>query len=197
MNREGAFYNRLRLTAANSFTQSARALFIDQQTLIHRALNSIPAKPVMIIAPVMVLLVLGLYYWNRNIECTARSEQRIAFIQKIDQAATSNSILNLADVAEFPWQQVKGFIHFKPQHRKASCPFNWDWPGDDRQAVIEAGLLSLLIFFNEGAVSNYIEFRGDKIIIDEFEDSLTREEARFSVEKQSSPDIVYRLTLLP
>ena len=63
--------------------------------------------------------------------------------------------------------------------------------------MIEAGLLSLLIFFNEGAVSNYIEFRGDKIIIDEFEDSLTREEARFSVEKQSSPDIVYRLTLLP
>lgn len=121
----------------------------------------------------------------------------MAFIQKIDRAATSNGILDLAEITEFPWQQVKGFNHFKPQHRKASCPFNWDWPGDNRQAVIDAGLLSVLIFFNEGAVSNYIEFRGDEIIMDEFEESIRRENARFSVMKQSSPDTLYRLFLLP
>lgn len=165
--------------------------------MIHKALNSVPAKPAIFIAPVLVLLVLGLYYWNRNIECTARAEDRIAFIQKIDRAATSNGILDLAEITEFPWQQVKGFNHFKPQHRKVSCPFNWDWPGDNRQAIIDSGLLSVLIFFNEGTVSNYIEFRGDKIIMDEFEGSITRENARFSVTKQSSPDVVYDLTLLP
>ncbi len=165
--------------------------------MIHKALDAIPAKPVTYIVPLIVLLVMGFYYWNRNAECTARADLRVHFTQKIEQAANSNKALILGDITDFPWQQVKAFTSFKPQHKKASCPFNWDWPGDNRQSIIDAGLMSVLIFFNQGSVSNYIEFRSDRISIDEFEQSLTPDTARFKVKKSSGSETGYRLTLLP
>ncbi|MGI9317180.1 MAG: hypothetical protein ACR2QW_07630 [bacterium] len=164
--------------------------------MIHKALNSIPSRPVTFIVPLVVTLVLGFYYWTRNTECIARAELRTHFTQKIEESAQSNSTLNLVDITDFPWQQVKGFVNFKPQHQRTSCPFSWDWPGDDRQNIIDSGLLSVLIFFDAGSVSNYIEFRSDRIAIEEFEKSITRESARFDVNKDPGSNGIFRLTLL-
>lgn len=165
--------------------------------MIHRALNSIPARPVMFIAPTVVLLVLGIYYWNRHVECTSLAQQRAEFIQQIELDAEKSGTIDLASLYASSWQHVKVFNSFKPRQQKAGCPLNWDWPGEDRRTIIDAGLLSVLIFFNEGAVSNYIEFRGDQIVIDEFEDGLSRESAKFTVKKHPGKPSAFRLTKVP
>ena len=142
-------------------------------------------------------MVLSIYYWSRNVECTGRAKQRAEFIEKIEQSAKESGQINLASVTEFPWQHVKIFNSFKPRQQKAGCPFNWDWPGEDRRTIVDAGLLSVLIFFNEDAVSNYIEFRGDQIIFDEFEGGLSRENARFTVDQQPGAEAALRLKQVP
>ncbi len=167
-----------------------------QMSMLHRALNSIPARPVLYIVPLVVSMVLGFYYWNLKDECTARAAQREFFRQQIQQAADSDGILRLSDITEFPWQQVKGFRSLKPQRKTRSCPLNWDWSGSERQAIIDAGLLSVIIFFDEGTISNYVEFTNDRIEIDDFEKNLTPETAIFKVQRSGAGENAYRLIVM-
>ena len=150
--------------------------------MIHRALNSIPARPVLYIAPLIVVAVMVFYYSSLRSECIGRASQRQAFAQHASEAAASGTALKLSDITDFPWQQVKGFVEFKPQYRTRGCPFGWDWSGERRQELIASGLLSVLIFFHEGSVSKYIEFRGDRVLMDDFEQALTPDSAVFTVE---------------
>ncbi len=150
--------------------------------MIHRALNSIPARPVLYIAPLIVVLVMVFYYSSLRDECIGQASQRQAFLQRVTQAADSGSTLKLSDITDFPWQQVKGFVEFKPRYQTRSCPFGWDWSSERRQELIESGLLSVVIFFNKGSVSKYIEFRGDRILIEGFDKALTPDSAVFRVE---------------
>ncbi len=119
------------------------------------------------------------------------------FEQQVREAADAKSILTLADITRFPWQQVKGFTSFKPRHQKRKCPFSWDWPGEDRQSIIDSGLLSVLIFVNEGAIADYVEFRNDRISIEDFEKGLTPETARFEVSRSGLVEDAYQLTVVP
>lgn len=161
--------------------------------MIHRALNSIPARPVLVIAPLLVATVLVVYYWNLHRECVGQAALRDSFVQGIARAADSGEILRLTDVAVFPWEHVKGFVNFKPQHKKRSCPFGWDWSDAERQNIIDSDLLSVLIFFNEGEIANLIEFRKDRLAIEEFESGLTPGTARFSVKRVSADEDRYEL----
>jgi len=150
--------------------------------MIHRALNSIPARPVLYIAPLIIVLVLAFYYFSLRSECVERASQRQAFAQYVNAAAESGSALRLSDITDFPWQQVKGFVEFKPRYQTRSCPFGWDWSREQRQELIASGLLSVLIFFNKGTVSNYIEFRGDRILMEDFDKALPPDSAVFRAE---------------
>ena len=164
--------------------------------MLHRALNSISARPVLYIVPLVVSLVLGFYYWNLKDECTGRATKREFFRQKVQEAADSTGILKFTDFTEFPWQQLKGFARLKPQRKTRNCPFNWDWSGKERQEIIDAGLLSVFIFFDGGSISNYVEFRNDRIEIDDFEKNLTPETAKFNVQRTGSGGDAFRLTLV-
>ena len=165
--------------------------------MLHRALNSIPARPVLYIVPLIVTLVLGFYYWNLKNECTGRAAQRESFRQKVQEAADSTGTLKFADITEFPWQQVKGFAGLKPQRITGNCPLNWDWSSEERQEIIDASLLSVIIFFEGRTISNYVEFRNDRIEIDDFGKNLTPETAKFSVQRTGPGRDSYKLTLVP
>ncbi len=155
--------------------------------MIHRALSSIPARPVLYIAPLIVVAGMVFYYSGLKSECLDRSSRRQAFVQQVTQAASSGSLLKLADITDFPWQQVKGFAQFKPQRETGNCPFGWDWSSAQRRRLIASGLLSVLIFFNEGSVSKYIEFSGDRILMDDFDKALTPDTAVFAIEQVEQP----------
>ncbi len=165
--------------------------------MIHRALNSISARPVLYIAPLIVVLVMVFYYSSLRSECVGRASQRQAFLQFVTQAADSGTLLKLSDITDFSWQQVKGFVKFRPQHRTGSCPFGWDWSSERRQELIASGLLSVLIFFNEGSVSKYIEFRGDRIRMDDFDKALTPDSAVFAAERAEYGGAPVRIRVVP
>ena len=97
----------------------------------------------------------------------------------------------------FPWQWVKGFTAFKPRHQTKNCPFEWDWSNRQRQEIIDAGQLSVLIFIHEGAIADYIEFRSERIKIDDFEQNLTPETALFKARRVAGSTQAYQLSLLP
>lgn len=165
--------------------------------MIHRALNAIPAKPVLYIAPLIVVLAMAFYYSSLKSECVGRASQRQAFLQHVSEAANSGSALKLSDITDFPWQQVKGFVKFKPRHQTSSCPFGWDWSSEQRQDLITSGLLSVLIFFNEGSVSKYIEFRSDRILMDDFDKALTPDSAVFTAEHTGYESDPVRMIAVP
>ncbi len=165
--------------------------------MIHRALNSIPAKPVLYIAPLIIVLVMAFYYSSLKSECVGRASQRQAFLQHASEAANSGSALKLSDITNFSWQQVKGFAEFKPRYQTRGCPFGWDWSSERRQDLITSGLLSVLIFFNEGSVSKYIEFRGDRILMDDFDKALTPDSAVFTVEHTGYESAPVRMVVVP
>ena len=165
--------------------------------MIHEALNSIPAKPVLYIAPLIIVLVMVFYYSSLKNECVGRASQRQTLLQHASEAANSGSTLKLLDITDFPWQQVKGFADFKPQHKTDSCPFGWDWSSGQRQDLINSGLLSVLIFFDKGSVSKYIEFRGDRILINDFDKALTPDSAVFTAKQTGYEGVPIRLSVIP
>ena len=97
---------------------------------------------------------------------------------------------------EFPWEHVKGFARFKPQYQKRSCPLGWGWSDEERQAIVDSDLLSVLIFFNEGKIVNVVDFRNDRVAMEEFESGLTPQTASFSVKRTSEGEDRYEVLVL-
>ena len=150
---------------------------------IHRALNSIPSKPVIFLAPLLVVLVLGTYYWNVKSDCQAQAELRDKFIDSVTDAGESGQLLHLDVLYSNDWEFAKTFQNFQPKHRKRSCPLGWDWSDDLRQELIDSKMMSVIIFFNEGVISHILEFNNARISVDEIDGRVTRELAVFRVDK--------------
>jgi hypothetical protein len=153
---------------------------------IHRALNSIPAKPAMFVAPLLIVVVLGIYYLNVKSECEFDAELREQFVAMVANSGETGEPLRLDELYSANWEFAKTFQDFQPKHRKRSCPLGWDWSDAIRQELIEAGMLSVIIFFNEGVISHILEFNNDRISLDEIDGRLTRDLAVFNVEKNTN-----------
>ena len=162
--------------------------------MIRRAISSIPARPAIIIAPLLALLALGAWLLDLRAECTDQLEQRNRLMAAIEQAARSGQPLELARVTGFDWEQARAFENFRPEHERRSCPFGWDWPQTTRAELIESGLLSIMLFFNQEKIAGYIELRGDRVSMTGIDQVLTPDIARFSVTEPATGE--YRLARL-
>ena len=149
---------------------------------IHRALNSIPSKPVMFLAPLLVVLVLGNYYWNVKSGCEAQAKLRKNFVDSVADAGESGQLLHLDALYSANWEFAKTFQNFQPKHRKRSCPLGWDWSDELRQELIDSEMMSVIIFFNEGVISHILEFNNARISVEEIDGRVTREHAVFKVD---------------
>ena len=150
---------------------------------IHRALNSIPSKPVMFLAPLLVVLVLISYYWNVKSDCQAQVELRDKFVASVANAGETGQPLRLDELYSANWEFAKTFQNFQPKHRKRSCPLGWDWSDEIRQKLIDSEMMSVIIFFNEGVISHILEFNNARISVDEIDGRATRDHAVFKVDK--------------
>jgi len=150
---------------------------------IHRALNSIPSKPVLFLSPLLIILVLGTYYWNVKSDCQAQAELRDKFVFSVTEAGETGQPLRLDELNSADWEFAKTFQNFQPKHRKPSCPFGWDWSDKIRQDLIDSGMLSVIIFFNEGVISHILEFNNNRISVEEIDGRVSRDMADFNVEK--------------
>lgn len=164
--------------------------------LIKDALSVLPAKPVVVAAPVIVIVVLSLYYWDLRDRCVDIRQARESLYQQLISVPTG-SRFRLADFTGFDWNQVRIVASVVPDTMHDECHFGWNWPAGERASLIEAGQLSALIFGNRGRVVGYYELRRDRVAFDEIDAQLTPATAVFDVDRVPADDRIVSLSLAP
>ena len=77
------------------------------------------------------------------------------------------------------------------------CPFGWNWPRGERESLIASGLLTALIFGQEGRVVRYVEVRSDQVAFVGVDGHLAPESAIFDMGANPAGGDGVTLTLAP
>ena len=162
--------------------------------LIKDALSSLPAKPALFIAPVLVVLVLSLYYRDQYNRCAEIRQARAALNGHL-QSLGSQAHFRFADFTDFAWNKVRIVASVNPGTISETCPLDWNWASGERDELIASGLLTAVIFGQEGKVVRYLELRGDEVAFRGAEGNLTPEAAVFEVSREGGRDDGVILTL--
>lgn len=162
--------------------------------MIRDALSVIPARPVVFVVPVIVVLVMSLYYWDMYRKCTDIKQFRAALNEELHSLQTP-AHFRLADFTGFMWDQVRIVAQFEPEIRSTECPFGWNWPSSERDSLIASGLLTVMIFLHKGAIVEYLELRSDEVAFLGADSSLSPEAAVFSIGTNSVNGSGVTLTL--
>lgn len=152
--------------------------------MLNRMLDGMPTRPVVYIAPLVVISILIYYFIDLKQRCMYQADLR-NHVQHIVQNSQQDTLLRLAEVTPFVWEKVKIFNNFKPERKSKSCPFGWDWSSVERESIISSGQLTVLIFVNKGKLSNYIELKSDHVRFNAIDESLSPDSAIFVVNKSS------------
>ena len=148
--------------------------------LIKDALSVLPAKPAVLAAPVIVVVVLSLYYLDLRDRCHDIRDMRQALVEHL-RSRGSGSRFRVAEFTDFEWNRVRIVASVGPDTAADKCLFDWNWTDGERESLIGAGKLSALIFGQQGRVAGYMELRRDEIVFDEIDQQLTPETAVFDV----------------
>lgn len=148
--------------------------------VIRDALSVLPAKPAVLIAPLIVVVVLSMYYLDLRDRCIEIRDARQSLLETL-RATESGSRFRLADFTDFDWNKVRIVTRVNPGTVNDECYFDWNWRSGERQALLETGRLSALVFGQSGRVVGYYELRRDEINFEEIEQQLSPDEAVFEV----------------
>ncbi len=162
--------------------------------LIKDALSALPAKPAVLVAPLIVIAVLSFYYWDLRDKCGEIRQARLALHQHL-MSLKPGSQFRLADFTRFEWNRVRIVARVAPGTMTDECHFDWNWPAGVRESLLASGNLSALIFGNQGRVVGYYEIHRDKIAFDEIEDQLTPGSAVFDFSRVPGSSEAFRLML--
>lgn len=156
---------------------------------IRRALSALPTKPVLIVAPLIVIVVLAFYYRDRHASCTEMKQFRATLGASLDAIAARERV-RLADLTDFPWDRVRVVTGFVPHDRGPACPFAWNWADGERTALIEAGALTALIFAHGEQIAAYREIDGREIVIRGVTSLLTPQSAIFELTRAPEGGVI-------
>jgi len=162
--------------------------------MINNALSSIPTRPALVIAPLIVIGVLFFYYYDLHAKCTSSSQYREALNQSL-QSLGENERFSLAEFTGFEWDKVRILPRIEPNSRNVECPFGWNWASGERDRLLESGRLSAMIFASRESIVSYFEFRSDEVLFDGVGSSLTPEKAQFEVAPNPDGDNGFLLRL--
>ena len=160
--------------------------------MIRQALSVLPTRPIVYVAPLIVIAVLSFYYADLYSRCTAAREFRASLNDSLANSG-AGSTFRLADAVGFGWDRVRIVTGFRPERPGNECPFGWNWADGERERAIASGRLTALLFVHEGALVNFLEVRADEVAFAEVDSSLSRDEAVFTI--GSAADGGYRLSL--
>lgn len=149
--------------------------------VIKDALSILPARPVLYLVPLIVVIVLTFYYRERYNNCVDIKSDRaelVAFLTELELPAQ----FHLQAFTGFRWDKVRIVARLDPGTVSVECPFDWNWPAGQREQLIADGLLSALIFGQQGRIVRYLELRNDEVAIRGAEHQLTPDTAVFDVE---------------
>ena len=163
---------------------------------IRDALSVLPAKPAVIIAPLLVVLVLTLYYRDQYNKCFDIKQSRLALNQQLRQA-NSGDLFRLGEFTDFAWNKVRIVARVEPDTISQNCPLDWNWAGGERDSLLAAGLLTAVIFGSEGRIVGYLELRADEVEFRGAEGNLTPDSAVFRIGAAAADDGPVLLNLGP
>lgn len=162
--------------------------------MIKNALSVMPTRPIVYVVPVIVVLVLAFYYGDMYARCTDNQQFR-ASLNELLTATVASGQFRLADATDFGWDRVRVVTNFKPEASGGECPLDWNWPRGERDKLIAAGLLTVLIFVHKGAIVNYLELRHDEVAFQGADASLSPQAAVFGISKNPDHSGGVKLTL--
>ncbi len=162
--------------------------------MIKSALSVLPTRPVLYIVPVVVTLVMAFYYWDRHADCTHDRHFRSLLGKQLDVTGEA-TLFHLDSVTDFVWDKVRIINNFKPQRKIMDCPFGWDWTSAERRSLIEADLLSALVFAHQDVIVEYVDIRSDQIAFEDIDTTLSPEAAVFRVHRNTGSKNTVNLTL--
>jgi hypothetical protein len=150
--------------------------------IIKDALSSLPARPAVLIAPLIVVGVLFLYYQDLRGRCNEVRDYRAALQQHL-LAVGRGASFRLADFTGFDWNKLRIVAQVKPGSIDDECLFDWNWESGERESLLADGNLSALIFGLDGRVIRYFELRRDEIAFPDTDEQLTPQTAVFGVKR--------------
>lgn len=153
---------------------------------IQAALRSLPTKPGVIIAVVIILVVGGWQGYSLRTACLQRADLMLNLTSAIETEVVKVGDekarhLNLADVVPFAWDEVKIVQNYRPTTASLDCPFGWHWTEQDRDKLAADGLLTVLAFFDKGAFVDFMDFSGGLASFEVDDSKIAKERALFSV----------------
>ncbi len=153
---------------------------------IQAALRSLPTKPGVIIAVVIIVVVGGWQGYSLRAACLQRADLMFNLTSAIEAAVVKggdeNAMhLNLADVVPFAWDEVKIVQNYRPTTASLDCPFGWHWTEQARDKLAADGLLTVLAFFDKGAFVDFMDFSGGLASFEVDDRKIARDQALFSV----------------
>jgi hypothetical protein len=160
--------------------------------MIRNALSVMPTRPILYIAPLIIILVMSFYYRDLYSKC-ADIRQFRASLNEVLHAPDASAQFRLMDYTNFIWDKVRVVTDFRPEHKGIECPFDWNWSSGERESLITAGLLTILVFGQEGTIVEYLELRGDEVAFEGTDSGLTPQTAVFSI--AMNPDNAGGVTL--
>lgn len=160
--------------------------------MIKDALSAVPSKPALVIAPLLVVLVLFLYYRDQYNQCVDMKETQAALHEEL-LALDSPARFRLADFTGFEWTRVRIVANVTPDTISETCPLDWNWESGERDALIASGQLAAMMFGKQGRIVKYLELRASEVEFRGAEGSLSPRAAVFSVERKSGTGVVLTL----
>ncbi len=154
--------------------------------MIGRMLHGIPTKPVLVIAPLVIVVILAIYYYEKYSDCTRSTSLREQLYTELRQ--NIGRTLSLADILPIEWDQAAILKDYQPaaNSKLPDCPFDWGWNQSHRQTLAGQNQLNIIVFFRDEQFIDYVEFRRDVVDFGNVNNPYSAETARFEVNAPAS-----------
>ncbi len=153
-----------------------------------RIFASLPnPRPILVIAPALIVLALAYHFGTTYLNCSHHSEYKERLRAGIESAAARSSYLDLAEIADFPWDEAAILVNYKPDVRTTDCPFGWDWSAAERAELVADDLLTLIVFSRRGRIVDHLEYRADWAAFPDGRSPYDRTKAIFEVRRAAGP----------
>ena len=153
--------------------------------MIKDAFSSVPAKPALVIAPLLVVLVLSLYYRDQFNKCVEIRDTRAAFSDWLKQVDASVPV-QLAEFTDFDWTRVRIVARVGSDTISETCPLDWNWKSGERQALLDSGNLTAMVFALQGRIVRYVELNALEVEFRNAEGNLAPQLAVFQLQPKST-----------
>jgi hypothetical protein len=149
--------------------------------MLKEALAGFPTRPLFYLSTVVLVAGLGYHFATTYQSCRSHAVLRETLWRAVESAANGNDSLRLARITEFPWDRAEILVNYKPGGRPGDCPFQWDWSREEREELIAADALTVVVFVRNGKLVDYLETRRDRVEFVGVTNPYTPETAVFRV----------------